>query len=78
MKTSLNILSLIFAFSVPASLALESAGLVLPAGLNPLSALAGFCVSFVLLTVTSDYTRRSRRPALMTAPAPKAAHPLAA
>ena len=81
MKTSLKVIALLLAASVPSALAIELAGVELPAGADTGSLFVAFVVAFISLTAFADYGRplavgsihaTSRRVS------PKAAHPLAA
>ncbi len=81
MKTSLKALSLFLAFSVPGALAVEFAGVNLPAGVDATAAFAAFFVTLFALIVVADYSRpgRSRRALVpATTRREKALHPLAA
>ena len=81
MKASLHIVALLFAASIPVLFIVEFSGAILPASLNPLTALFGFAATQVLLTAINDYARSRYVPGSIAVPAalaPKAAHPLAA
>ena len=82
MKTSLKVLALFTAASVPSAFAMELTGVDLPASFAPLAAFSAFVVSWVTLVAFTDYARP--RPRLVEsavtqrAPFAKAPHPLAA
>jgi hypothetical protein len=82
MKTSLKFLSLFFAASLPGALAVELAGVQLPAGLDSMGAFAAFVMSLVTLMAWGDYSRRMPCTSAVTVTVavaePKAVHPLAA
>lgn len=82
MKTSLKVLALFTAASVPSAFALELAGVHLLPAFDPVAALSAFAVSWVTLVAFTDYARPrgrlSENPARPHAPVTKATHPLAA
>lgn len=81
MKTSLEVLSLVLAASVPSALAAEFAGIDLPAALDATTAFGAFVVSLIALTALADYSRASKPLLATTAThraSRRAAHPLAA
>lgn len=82
MKTSLKFLSLFFAACLPGALAVELAGVQLPAGLDSMGAFAAFVMSLITLMAWGDYSRRLPRASTVAVAVPvaepKAAHPLAA
>lgn len=83
MKTSLKLIALSLALTVPGALAAESLGLSLPARIDALDALVAFGITLFALIVLGDYAPRTPRlvakAAAVAVPAePKASHPLAA
>lgn len=89
MKNSLKLVSLIFAVGVPATVAAELAGLVVPAPIDTLHVFAAYVAAVALLTLANDYARPAKslvrstaRPAALhlspLAPVAKAEHALAA
>lgn len=81
MKTSLKVIALLLAASVPSALAIELAGVELPAGADAGSLFGAFVVALVGLTAFADYARPFASGSAGATPlrvARKAAHPLAA
>lgn len=81
MKTSLKVIALLLAVGVPSALAIELAGVELPAGADTGSLFVAFVVALIGLTAFSDYARPIAVGSLrVTSPrvSCKAAHPLAA
>lgn len=85
MTTSLKITSLVLAAALPAAIALELSGIVLPSLLDSLHLFGGLVTSLVLLTAFTDYRRpvtirrlATCRDAFGPAAAPRSPHALAA
>ena len=82
MKTSLTVLSLVFAAAVPSSFAAEFAGVQLPAALEPSTAFGAFFVTAMALIAFADYGRSARARLAKTGTSRTsrdlAVHPLAA
>lgn len=78
MKTSLQFIALFTTLSVPAALALEFAGVNLPAAADLGTAFGLFIVSLVALTVATDYARASQPRLVAALTETKATNPLAA
>lgn len=86
MKTTLKLIAFFLAAYVPGALAVEFAGVDLPASLDPVAAGAALFVTLFAAIAVADYSRASRRLPLgrsFPASAPstageKATHPLAA
>lgn len=76
MKTSLKVVALLLAAGLPSALAIELAGVELPAGTDAGSLFGAFVVALVGLTAFADYARPAR--ATRRRVSLKAAHPLAA
>lgn len=78
MKTTLKILSLFSTAALPGALALETAGLPLPAQLGLGTVFNLFVASLVMLIAFCDYARLGKPRLVATSPVPKSSHPLAA
>lgn len=81
MKTSLKVIALLLAVSVPSALAIELAGVELPAGADTGSLFGAFVVALVGLTALADYARPNAVGSIRATShrlSCKAAHPLAA
>lgn len=81
MKTSLKVIALLLAASVPSALAMELAGVELPAGADTGSLFVAYVVALVGLTAFADYARPVAGRSIPATPqrsSRQAAHPLAA
>jgi len=81
MNTSLKVIALLLAASVPSALAIELAGVELPAGADTGSLFGAFVVALIGLTALADYARPLAAGSIRATPhciSRKAAHPLAA
>lgn len=83
MTTSLKLIALVLAASLPSAFAAELSGLTLPAVIDPLHLFAALVAVLVLLTASADYGRRATLRILsqqdaLARPERTAAHPLAA
>lgn len=83
MTTSLKLIALALAASLPSAFAADLSGLTLPAAMDPLHLFAALVAALVLLTAFADYGRRGTlrilaQQAALAHPERTAAHPLAA
>jgi hypothetical protein len=78
MKNLLKILALLTTSAIPGALALELAGVNLPAGFDAGRVFGAFVVSFIALIVLSDYAPAHSFRVVASRAATKAVHPLVA